>query len=482
MWKKASATKYVGQSEGELGPVLSRSCRSVRSEMMTYYQTSRRRGVTILEVLVSIFVLLIGVTGVIALFPVGVRLSQQAADDVLSAMTAQNALAAVLAEPGLRARCRAYDPDTNPTGDVTGWDGSTLKGLDGISSDINIVAPEGNVNQIDVVTLPIVRNGGFKAPSVGTGWMFTSGYEGYDGQQMTAAQLTAFAWEGGNLVVSGNNNTWKGPNNNVGAQFAALQQTRNMTQSISGFQVGQTYQFSFREASRLNHADGPTALTVSIDGVTPALYTRGQTASDLSWTARTTNSFVATQNTHVLRLATTATTHMYTTLIDDVRISGVGQVLFPDVHTDGGSTGDLALMQMLSGQALNKIYRVRKASDPTKPVVELAGGANLPFDGVKAGDGFRLLGARDTNNAWATVPANFYEGAGGGSPPFHLGRGAVEGYGYLAVVTRLEGQDDTFRVDILVYKGYNSTLPPEANLPPVAVFSTIVSGDMLNNN
>jgi hypothetical protein len=65
---------------------------------------------------------------------------------------------------------------------------------------------------------------------------------------------------------------------------------------------------------------------------------------------------------------------------------------------------------------------------------------------------------------------------------FHLGRGVVEGYGYLAIVTRLEGQDDTFRVDILVYKGYNSTLPPEANLPPVAVFSTIVSGDMLNNN
>jgi hypothetical protein len=279
--------------------------------MMTYYQASRRRGVTILEVLVSIFVLLIGVTGVIALFPVGVRLSQQAADDVLSAMTAQNALAAVLAEPGLHDRVRAYyfieenDPDNNTDGDVLGWATDPSKrGIDGLG---------GTVVSVD---------------------------------SDTSMQVTFFDYEERTLIAKDAGDT----NNNCG------------------------------------------------------------------------------------------------------------------------------LMMMIDGPAANKLYRLDDGSSLSGELVSDIDETKFEFDGIANTNKFRLLGARDESSEWATVPAGFLKVTG----TFHLGRGAVEGYGYLAIITRLEGQDDTFRVDILVYKGYNSSLPPEGNLPAVACYTTIVSGDMLN--
>jgi hypothetical protein len=131
---------------------------------------------------------------------------------------------------------------------------------------------------------------------------------------------------------------------------------------------------------------------------------------------------------------------------------------------------------MIDGPAANKLYRLDDGSSLSGELVSDIDETKFEFDGIANTNNFRLLGARDESSEWATVPAGFLKVTG----TFHLGRGAVEGYGYLAIITRLEGQDDTFRVDILVYKGYNSSLPPEGNLPAVACYTTIVSGDMLN--
>ncbi|MFH1730195.1 MAG: hypothetical protein ABIF82_00910 [Planctomycetota bacterium] len=99
------------------------------------------RGVTVLEVLIAVFVLLVGVTGVIALFPVGVRFSQMSADDVASAMTAQNALAAVRVQKDLLKRLDGYVTTSNENGDVLWWTGSggVSKGVDGITGTVNTV-------------------------------------------------------------------------------------------------------------------------------------------------------------------------------------------------------------------------------------------------------------------------------------------------------------------------------------------------------
>jgi len=94
------------------------------------------RGVTVLEVLISIFVLLIGITGVIALFPVGVRLSQMGSDDIISAMTAQNALAAVRCQTGLLNRVKPFVDVDNPDGDVLGWTGTQSKGVEKVTGAV----------------------------------------------------------------------------------------------------------------------------------------------------------------------------------------------------------------------------------------------------------------------------------------------------------------------------------------------------------
>jgi Tfp pilus assembly protein PilV len=281
---------------------------------MWYRQPSRRRGTTHLEVMVSLVVLLFGATGAIALFPVGVRLNRTATDDVLSAMTAQNALAAVLTEPGLRDRVRTYvaagEAGENANGDVLGWATDAAKrGVEGLAGTVVAVGSS------------------------------------------TSLQMT------------------------------------------------------------FDNATGRTLAVKDADG---------------------------------------------------------------DNHFCG-------LMLMANGPAANKLYRLGEGSSISGGQL-VSGVAETRFDTDRIAENgaFRIIGARDRAGQFATVPADFYNHANGSIPPFHPGRGAAEGYGYLAVVTRLEGQDDTFRVDILVYKGYDSGLPPEGNLPAVACYTTIVSGDMLN--
>ena len=103
--------------------------------------TQSIRGVTVLEVLISVFVLLVGIVGIMSLFPIGVRFSQMSADDVASAMTAQNALAAVRVQNGLLERLDGYVTTSNETGDVLWWTGSggVSKGVDGVTGTVKTV-------------------------------------------------------------------------------------------------------------------------------------------------------------------------------------------------------------------------------------------------------------------------------------------------------------------------------------------------------
>lgn len=121
---------------------------------MTCVLRKRRSGVTVLELLITIFVLLIGMVGIMGVFPVGVRLSRRSSEDIIGAMTAEIGLAAVRCQPNLLKRVKAYS-DKNTDGDVLGWD-STEGGVAGIYGTVQNVAPAGGLgpDQIEVIADP----------------------------------------------------------------------------------------------------------------------------------------------------------------------------------------------------------------------------------------------------------------------------------------------------------------------------------------
>jgi len=275
-----------------------------------------------LEVLIAVFVLLVGITGVIALFPIGVRFSQMSADDVASAMTAQNALAAIRVQDGLLERLDGY-ASTNKTGDVLWWTGAggISKGVDDVTGTVKTVySPSGSPD--DLMHIQVFFEG---TPS-------------------------------GCFKVRASNGT--------------------------------------------------------------------ATAQD-----------------------------------------------------------DCALLLMTSGKAAWKLYRLDTGSSYTNSELwSRAHETNFPEDGIKGGsdeegDEFRLIGARDEGHHWVTVPDRFYED--GAASGYVLGKGAAEGYGYLAIINRASGISRAYRVTILVYKGYDEDLPPEANLPAIGCYATILSADVL---
>lgn len=59
---------------------------------------SRRRGVTLVEIVIAIFVLTVGVLSIISLFPAGYRLTKGAFNRSVAALAARDALARILAE------------------------------------------------------------------------------------------------------------------------------------------------------------------------------------------------------------------------------------------------------------------------------------------------------------------------------------------------------------------------------------------------
>ena len=272
------------------------------------------RGVTVLEVLIAVFVLLFGMTGVIALFPVGVTLGQRSADDVISSMTFQSAAAAVRVQLGLKGRVSPYNAMSTADGDVLSWKDGASRGLDG----------------------------------------------------------------GGGKVT------------NVRNEFGT-------------------------DVKRYTHL-GVLYDSNTVDG-----------------------------NTFVDRV-------------------------FADTDDDR------ALMLMTSGKARWKLYRLDRDTTVNSEVASTKNGlTNFPGDHIVNDDTFQLLGARDDAGEWATVPARFYEDGA----PYKLGKGAVDGYGYLAIVNRMKDNDLAYRVTVLVYKGYDENKPPEGNKPAIAHFVMIFSGDLL---
>ncbi len=521
--------------------------------MMGHQQSIRQRGVTILEVLISIFVLLIGVTGVIALFPVGVRLSQQAADDVLSAMTAQNALAAVLAEPGLRNRVKAYDLDTNTDGDVLGWATEPAnRGIDGIEGLVwNVVdASEMEASFHDTIsdTHSQTQVKLLAAMNASTNNLVVPNYSGWD-----IANPLAGDWNDSELRVA--------------VYRPALDEAKEYHKHGSGCYenevliCGKDYNpesdVNYRscalikfdltgEAGRTIHSDARLMLyksrgtessrTLRLDRLKD-LTSPGWTESSVSWAVDangkgiphyidnretiTNKTFSSGTNSYI---QWTIPKNILQVWVDNpnsnlgmmVLDAGAGSIqsfvnnffrsrqyangaygpfltfhsrrnltdLSRTLNDKDGSTNNCALLLMTSGRADGKLYRLGTGSDVLTVVKGLTSAdagyldglrTNFQSDLIEVGDSFRLIGARSEDKEWVTVPRDFYEDS-----QFHLGRGAIPGYGYLAIITREFGEEDLFRVDILVYKGYNKDLPPEANLPAVAVFSTIVSGDMLN--
>ena len=69
------------------------------------------RGVTLIEIVISIFVLSIGVIGIISLFPAGYRLSRSAVDRSVTTLAAADAVARIMAESHSTA-LPTWKPDT----------------------------------------------------------------------------------------------------------------------------------------------------------------------------------------------------------------------------------------------------------------------------------------------------------------------------------------------------------------------------------
>jgi hypothetical protein len=277
---------------------------------MRSYKSKRTAtgGMTVLEVLIAVFVLLIGITGIVSLFPVGVRLSQMGTDDVISSMTARNALAAVRMQEGLKAKLES---------NVLGFDAN----LDPTTGVYSVLGIEG--------TVAVVQSSSHLQPTI----------------------------------------------------------------------------------------------------VAP---------------------------TRALK-------------IDDGSPGGTDE-------------DDCALLLMTSGQGLGKLYRLGEDTTGTESSFSdlycsstLTSLTDFEADGVEENDRFRLIGSRDDSGVWATVPDDFFNPSGG----YVLGPGAVTGYGYLAIITPVYDVPNSYQVDILVYKTYDTFLPPEGNQRAVACFSTVLSGDML---
>jgi len=74
---------------------------------------ARRRGVTLIEVVIAIFVLSIGIVGILSLFPTGYRLTRRAVERSISALAARHALARVYGRIN-DIKAPSMDPSTEP--------------------------------------------------------------------------------------------------------------------------------------------------------------------------------------------------------------------------------------------------------------------------------------------------------------------------------------------------------------------------------
>lgn len=91
---------------------------------------NRRRGLTLIEILIALIVLMVGLVGIFALFPVGMRSTQESVEDSTAALLAESVHHAIVA--GMRSSRPASGPAdrvpvvlTHDGGPGRAWDGRT---------------------------------------------------------------------------------------------------------------------------------------------------------------------------------------------------------------------------------------------------------------------------------------------------------------------------------------------------------------------
>jgi len=506
------------------------------------------RGVTVLEVLLAIFVLLIGVSGVLTLFPVGVRLSQESNDQILAAMTAQNALAAVRAEVGIVERAKPWTA-SNTNGDVLNWDGTKARGIDtcgglvtrvggtllddrlearytvagvtasgasDISLSTNVLGPgqygDGWNNSSGNGTVELVR---FIANSSSNPYYVTYTRAGatlnVGGMVMagsTAGNLGSdIHGRGSTMWLPGDGQTPDPPLGNAGGKGIGAHANWMVTFDLDKIRTVHFANapggFSFNGKFGMNgYGSGTEKVNPGSNRVYGYVFLDGT----LAWTSApqwaTTTSYPPTASgspSSPVALDIPADKRYLTLAIlngdnsssyDDgtfrdatIRLTTVtyAWLLNPKLATGETYKDDSAIMLMTSGNAINKPYRLDRYStlSPSVAASWLPGCTSFPGDGVASTDTFKLVGARSLSHEWLTVPRQFYGNGSVNPAKYVLGKGAAEGYGYLVIVNRVADSVTTFNVHILVYKGYDETLPPEANAPPIAYFTTILSDTLL---
>ena len=92
--------------------------RPFRIPHSTFRNRRRAAGVTLVEVVIAIFVLTVGVIGIISLFPAGYKLGQQAFDRSVASLAARDALVRIMGAARSAADPDTFYPDTTSTSET----------------------------------------------------------------------------------------------------------------------------------------------------------------------------------------------------------------------------------------------------------------------------------------------------------------------------------------------------------------------------
>lgn len=488
-----------------------------------------KRGVTVLEVLLAIFVLLIGVTGVLALFPVGVKLNHDSNDQVIAAMTAQNALAALRAEVGIVVRAKGWTT-TNTSGDVLNWDGTISRGVDTCGGTVSTVGGTLLDDRVEAIytiagaTASTTSDLVLSTTVMGAG-TYNDGYTSPNGcvelvrhvplssaspypisytQAGATMDLDPYVCTGGDAGNWGSDVHGRG-----GKLWLPRDSESQATSDGIGFGCHANWMVTFnlqkiREVHFANQA-GQFTLTgrFGMDGRTGGSEGTNMVygyvfADGVLGVASTPQNSTSTTVFPVYYEIPMTTTYLTLGILngdnstswDDgtfrsvkIRMQAISAPFFlnPKLASSETYKDDSAIMMMTNGNAMFKPYRLDRYAtlSPSVAASWKPGVSSFLSDGVLATDTFNLIGARDLNHEWLTVPRQFYGDGTTNPSKYTLGKGAAAGYGYLVFVNRVAGSETTFAVHILVYKGYDESLPPEANAPPVAYFTTVLSDTLL---
>jgi hypothetical protein len=156
---------------------------------------------------------------------------------------------------------------------------------------------------------PVVQNADFETPAVAMGsWAYLT-------------DLSGVVWSGpAGAGVANGIGAW-GKTGHSGSQYAFVQNTASMKQTISGFVPGRTYRITFWMVSRNGNAGGDVnnPIEVALSGVGSVFGPTGP-GFGTEWRSNVTLPFTATSSSHELTFIGTNASGDKTSLIDDVSI------------------------------------------------------------------------------------------------------------------------------------------------------------------